>query len=235
MASLHHSSRALPSTLASSDLMKQPPATRRRRADAQRSIASIIDAATQCFGSHPDASMSEIANAAGVGRVTLYAHFPSREAVLGAAIDHAVADLMVTLDTARIEEGTAPEALGRLVRAGWLALDWFWGLHVAAHGQSPSWVHEHGAPFLERVARLIERGRAEGLFRDDLPTDWLVEAFFALIHTAGQEVNQGRLAPHAAADVLEATLLGILAAPAERAARGADAHRPPSTTPPGQP
>ena len=58
--------------------MTAPMRTRRRRSDAERSIAAIVGAAVDAFGRRSDVSMSEIATAAGVGRVTLYAHFPSR-------------------------------------------------------------------------------------------------------------------------------------------------------------
>ncbi len=190
--------------------MKHAPGTRKRRADAERNVEAILDAAVRCFGRRPDASMSDVAGAAGVGRVTLYAHFPSREALLGAAIDRAAADVMERIDAARIDEGPAREALGRMIRAGWSTLDWFWGLHVAAHGQSPTFIREHSASFLVRVDDLIARGQAEASFRTDLPRKWLVAAFYALIHAAGQEVSDGRLDPARAADVLEATLLGLL-------------------------
>jgi TetR/AcrR family transcriptional repressor of mexCD-oprJ operon len=192
--------------------MKRARGTRKRRADADRNVEAILDAAVRSFGRRPDASMSDIAAAAGVGRVTLYAHFPSREALLGAAIDRAAADVMTTIDAAGIDDGPAREALGRLIRAEWSTLDWFWGLHVAAHGQSPTFVREHSAPFLARVDGLIARGQAEGSFRADLPREWLVAAFYALIHAAGEEVSDGRLDPAAAARVLEATLIGLLAA-----------------------
>ena len=191
--------------------MKHAPSTKKRRADAERNVEAILDAAVRCFGRRPDASMRDIAAAAGVGRVTLYAHFPSRELLLGAAIDRAAADVMATIDAARIDEGPARVALGRMIRAGWSTLDWFWGLHVAAHGRSPAFVRQHSAPFLVRVDDLIVRGQAEGSFRTDLPRDWLVAAFYALIHAAGQEVSDGRLDSAAAADVLEATLIGLLA------------------------
>ncbi len=193
--------------------MERAARPRKRRADAERSIAAIVDAAVKCLGRRPDGSMAEVAAAAGVGRVTLYAHFPSREALLGAAVDRAVTQVMATLDAARIDEGPAPEALGRMIRAGWSTLDWFWGLHLAAHGQSPTWVREHSAQFLARIERLIDRGQAEGSFRTDLPREWLVAAFHNLVHAAGQEVNDGRLDPAIAAEVLEATLIAILARP----------------------
>jgi hypothetical protein len=48
----------------------EKPETRRHlRADARRNIALILDAAQSCLARDPDASMSDIAVAAGVGRV----------------------------------------------------------------------------------------------------------------------------------------------------------------------
>lgn len=195
--------------------MKRAPGSRPRRADAERSIALIIDAAIECLGRRPDASMSEIAATAGVARVTLYAHFPSREVLLDAAIDHVVARVMATLDTSRIDEGPVPEVIARMIHVAWPALDSIWGLHLAAGPRNPTWMREHGGDFLGRVDRLVTRGRADGSVRSDLPREWLVAAFFSLVHAAGQEVRDGRLDPAVAAAVLEATVIGFLAVPGQ--------------------
>lgn len=48
-------------------------AVRSKRADAQRNIEAILDAAAVCLSGNPEASIAEIAQTAGVGRVTLYA------------------------------------------------------------------------------------------------------------------------------------------------------------------
>ena len=47
-----------------------------RRADARRNIAKILDAAVARLSEDPAASVGSVAEAAGVGRVTLYGHFP---------------------------------------------------------------------------------------------------------------------------------------------------------------
>ena len=200
--------------------MERGPGTRKRRADAERNVALILEAAIACFGRHPDASMSDIAEAAGVGRVTLYAHFPSREALLEAAIDRVVAQVMTSLDIARIDDGPAPAALGRMIHAVWPELDRILGLRAAAGISSPSRERAHAAPLLGDLARLVARGQADGAFRSDLPLEWLVAAFFSLVHAAGEEVGAGRMDPKVAADVLEATVLGMLAVPPRAASRG---------------
>ena len=51
---------------------------RPQRADARRNVAAILDAAVLCLTRNPDASIADIAEAAGVGRVTVYGHFKTR-------------------------------------------------------------------------------------------------------------------------------------------------------------
>ena len=64
-------------------------APKRRRADAERSIAAIVNGALEALASDPDASMAEIARRAGVVRATIYMHFPTREALLDAVMENA--------------------------------------------------------------------------------------------------------------------------------------------------
>ena len=196
--------------------MNRSPNTRRRRADAERSIASIVGAAVECFSRQPDVSMGEVATAAGVGRVTLYAHFPSREALLEAATDHALTQASAALDAAGIEDVPAPEALRRMIRSGWPAVDRMWGLHAAGGPHSSPRQWERYGQFHARIERLVARGQAEGSFRSDLSVEWLAAALHGLVHAAGQEVRAGRLDPATAPAVLETTLLALLAGPTSR-------------------
>lgn len=53
-----------------------PPAERRRRADAERNVARILDAAIDALAGDPEASMAEIARRAGVVRATVYVAHP---------------------------------------------------------------------------------------------------------------------------------------------------------------
>ena len=56
-----------------------PEARPKLRADARRNIQLILDAAEACLTRDADASMSDIATEAGLGRVTIYGHFASRQ------------------------------------------------------------------------------------------------------------------------------------------------------------
>jgi AcrR family transcriptional regulator len=85
-------------------------APRRLRADAQRNIGSLLEAAKAVFGtSGVDAPAKEIADLAGVGVGTLYRHFPQRSDLVKAVLQHeidACADAASTLAVAH-EPGAA--------------------------------------------------------------------------------------------------------------------------------
>lgn len=71
--------------------MTQNTAPRPLRADAQRNIDSLLDAAKSVFGtSGVDAPAKEIADLAGVGVGTLYRHFPKRSDLVRAVFQHEV-------------------------------------------------------------------------------------------------------------------------------------------------
>src|SRR4051812_19551834 len=103
-------------------------AQRRRRSDAERSVQAILEAALEALASDPDASMSEIARRAGVVRATIYVHFPTREALLDAVMERAVADVAEAMTDADPERGEPKEALERVLRATWKELDRFHNL-----------------------------------------------------------------------------------------------------------
>jgi AcrR family transcriptional regulator len=52
------------------------------RSDAARNLRHIVDVATTVLADRPEASMQEIADAAGLNRVTLYRHFANRETLI---------------------------------------------------------------------------------------------------------------------------------------------------------
>src|ERR1700691_968729 len=91
----------------------------RRRSDARRSIDAILNAARTVLGERPDASMEEIATAAGVTRQTVYAHFPSRDALIAALLHAAGAETVAAMDAARLDTVTPAEAVRRYLDIGW--------------------------------------------------------------------------------------------------------------------
>src|SRR3954464_13942847 len=95
------------------------------RADAERNIASITDAALEALASDPDVSMAEIARRAGVVRATIYMHFPTREALLDAVMEDATAQVAEATRQAEPGRGEPKEALERVLLATWRQLSQF--------------------------------------------------------------------------------------------------------------
>src|SRR3954471_5639988 len=89
-------------------------APKSRRADSERNIEAIIDAALEALAGDPDVSMAEIARRAGVVRATIYMHFPTREALLDAVMENAVAQVAEATRSAEPTAGEPEEALQRV-------------------------------------------------------------------------------------------------------------------------
>jgi AcrR family transcriptional regulator len=188
----------------------------RRRADAARNIAAIVESGLELFGTRSNVRMADVAAEAGVGRVTLYAHFPSREKLLEAVVERALAEAHDLLQVDDFDTEPADVLLARMVRTSWHTLDRYRRLRAVAQAElSEQRLREHHdrADIADRLRRLVTRGQRQGVFRSDLPSEWLVTTTFSLLHAAADEVNDGRLAPSDAPDVLEATLSAVLAPP----------------------
>lgn len=186
---------------------------KRRRSDAERSIAAILDAALEVLPERPEASMGEIAKLAGVARQTVYSHYGSREALLTAVAERARARTVAALDAAEPEHGPPAEALARLTTSWWEMVAEHARVLEALSRAFPDagTIHEFHGPILERVERLAERGQRSRDFDHRVPARWLAVAFLGLMHTAADEVAGGRLAEADAGKALERSVPRLFA------------------------
>jgi TetR/AcrR family transcriptional repressor of mexCD-oprJ operon len=192
---------------------------RAQRADAARNRDAILDAALHSLGSNPHASMTDIAAAAGVGRVTVYGHFSSREDLLEALIIRTVARAEAELAGLDLT-GSPVEALELLLRRSWRIVDSIHGLLAAAEETfSNDKLLEHHEQPQARIVELLKRGQADGTFRRDLEASWLTSCVTAIVHTAAGDLRKGRLAEEGADRVVTATVMSLVTPRAdERAA-----------------
>jgi TetR/AcrR family transcriptional repressor of mexCD-oprJ operon len=186
------------------------PPGRPLRADAARNVDAILDAAERLLVADPSASMAAIAGAAGVGRVTVYARFASRAALVDAVFRRAVTQADAEL-RAVDTDGDPTEALVRLVTASWRIVERNRSLLAAAQGElAEGGIRGHHDRVLRRLTKVLARGQREGIFRDDLPRQWLVSVCYSLMHAAAEEVSRGRLKPDQAPTLILETLLAAI-------------------------
>ncbi|KNX37794.1 TetR/AcrR family transcriptional regulator [Luteipulveratus halotolerans] len=175
-------------------------------------MRKIVHAAIECLGRDASASTSEIAKVAGVGRVTLYSHFATREELVEAALVEVLAEGDAVLDGLDLE-GDPVEVLTALIDSGWQLIAKSSALLQAAQKVlPPGRIQDLHARPAERVEQLIRRGQRDGAFRSDLPSRWMAAAVHHLIHGAATDVADGRLAADEAPDlVLRTVFSGVLA------------------------
>jgi AcrR family transcriptional regulator len=172
--------------------------SRKRRQDAERSRAAVLEAAINVLGRRADASVEEIAATAGVVRQTVYAHFPSRGALLDAVVAYLTAETVNTLNQLDLDTPPADEALRRWLETSWATIERNPILlsPIVATASPPGDEHDRHKPVTAKLEALLHRGRRTGAFDTQFSEAWIVTAIIALGHSAGQQVTAGRMSPH---------------------------------------
>ena len=189
----------------------QASARKHRRADAERNTTAIINAALEALADDPDVSMAEIARRAGVVRATVYMHFPTRESLLDAVMEDAVAQVAEATRGAEPTQGEPEEALERVLRATWHKLSDFQTLlAINISRLSAKELHRRHQPVMTLFVPLIERGQKKGVFRSDLPVAWHLAMVRAIAHAASAELRSGRIDESRVEDALISTAKNAL-------------------------
>ncbi len=190
--------------------------TRDQRADARRNVAAILDAAQDCLSTDPQATIAQIAQAAGVGRVTLYGHFKTRAELIDAVFKRVSAQSSEILDAVDTS-GDPTAALVRLVAATWEVVHRFNAIRQAAEDELPEErVRTHHDVHFRRLDAVIARGQRAGAFRRDLPRHWLITVCYRLMHSAADDYSAGRIKRQDAGPLIAATLVAAFTAPGDR-------------------
>jgi AcrR family transcriptional regulator len=152
---------------------------RRLRADAQRNIESLLEAANAIFAtSGVDAPAKEIADLAGVGVGTLYRHFPHRSDLVKAVFRREV-DACADAGPALTATHEPAEALARWLLRYTEFVATKRGLAAALHSGDPAFDALPGY-FMERLeptlGSLLEAAASSGEIRADISPRNLLHA-----------------------------------------------------------
>ncbi|AWT45571.1 MULTISPECIES: TetR/AcrR family transcriptional regulator [Streptomyces] len=186
------------------------------RADANR--RRILDVALAELLRDPDASMDQIARAAGVVRRTVYGHFPSREALISTLVDEAVQALAAAHAAGREGVEDPAESVARSVLTVWEIADRYRLLvALAQRTVTMQGIRERLAPVRENSVRVLQRGLDEGVFTSPLPAPALAYVHEQVLFGLMEAVNDGLLDTREAGRSAAVTVLTAAGVPASKA------------------
>lgn len=147
-----------------------------RSRDADRSQLAILLAARDEFAQHGlgGARVDRIAERADVNKRLIYYYFKSKDELFLAVLEQAYADIREAETELHLRDMEPAQALRRLTEFTWeyyiahpefLTLLNSENLHQGRHLAMSGRVQEMNSPLIQTLAEILDRGRADGLFR----------------------------------------------------------------------
>ncbi|WP_329333924.1 TetR/AcrR family transcriptional regulator [Streptomyces sp. NBC_00663] len=153
------------------------------RADAERSVRAILEAAERVLAEDAGASTEQIAEAAGLTRITVHRRFANRQALLEALAVSAKQQLIDAIEDARPDAAPALVALHR-VTANVLKVKTSWPYtlsHATPHTETAAALWDD---INARTLRLLGRAQSEGLIAPDADLKWTRQVYIGLLSEA---------------------------------------------------
>ncbi len=166
---------------------------------------AIVDAAIDALARNPGASLSAIAERAGVGRATLHRHFSSRVDLLTAITRQCMDEVDAVVDEAIGDARSARDRLSRMLEA-LIPLGDRYHFLASERSDDTGLKARHEAS-LEWLGCLVDELREEGAIATDVPRSWVVASIDAQVWLAWSQVAAGNLARSDAAGLALRTLL----------------------------
>ena len=186
-----------------------------RGRDADRSQAAILLAARDEFARHglAGARVDRIAERADVNKRLIYYYFTSKDDLFLAVLEQAYADIREAEKQLHLVDMPPAQAIRRLTEFTWeyylahpefLTLLNSANLHQGVHLKKSERVRDMNSPLIETLGEILERGRAEGIFRGGIDAVQLYVsiagmAYFYLSnnHTLSAIFGRGLMTPKA--------------------------------------
>ncbi|WP_405822320.1 TetR/AcrR family transcriptional regulator [Streptomyces sp. NBC_01390] len=187
------------------------------RADTNR--RRILDVALAELLRDPDASMDQIARAAGVVRRTVYGHFPNREALISTLLDGAVEAVAAAhAEGLKGDTEDPAECVARSTLAVWRVADRYRILvGLAQRSVTVQGIRDRFTPVREACVEVLRRGLEDGVFSSPLPAPALAYVHEQMLFALMEAVNDGLLAAEEAGPSAAVTLLAAAGVPVSRA------------------
>ncbi len=159
---------------------------------------AILEAGYRLLSSNSGASMADIAEAAGVGRATLHRHFATREDLMSALAKRALKELSQAIETATKDAPSYTEGLRLALEAVIPLADRqaFLTLEAADHDIDIARAYEQER---KETAAAFDAAKFEGSFAKDIPAEWMVAMYDAVIDAAWTLVRAEDATPKQAA------------------------------------
>ncbi|HET8928078.1 MAG TPA: TetR family transcriptional regulator [Microbacterium sp.] len=164
----------------------RPPSTdhaRSRRRDAHENRRLLLTASAEVLAENPSASMDEIAARAGLGRATVYRHVAGRAELVHEVADAALRTAGRAVQAATPEEGSARQALRRILTALVQSGAEHRPLLLLGITRDTEFLAGR-ADVLAPITDVVRRGVATGELRADLDPVWAQHALLSLLQTA---------------------------------------------------
>jgi TetR/AcrR family transcriptional regulator len=215
-------------------MLKDPePSSRRGRRPEGDARRALIQAAQAILAARPAGKLTvrEVASRAGCDVALVNYYFGSKDGLLSAALEDALAELREVLDTYAGGEGTFEEKVRRMVREPILAMGerrhlprMIIGQILLERGpQADRWIAALGMSQLQAVSEIVENGIRSGAFRQVdaralVYSFSAIPAFFFLMapvieRILGEEAVSQEAVESFADAVTDLVLHGLLAAP----------------------
>lgn len=175
------------------------------RVDARRNREAVIDASLELLADEPNATMSAIAELSGVGRTTLYRHFPSREDLVRALFERVVAEARQVTEEVASRDSPASEILcelGPAIVGIGRRFQFLEGLRSLGDVVIEESVVDPNQP----LRTYFEAAQKRGEVRGDVPVQWILSSMNGLAMTAMGELRAGRIDEEGAGELLGLTL-----------------------------
>lgn len=182
----------------------------------RRAARPLLDIAATVLVSDPAASLAEVAEAAGIGRTTLHKHYSTRDDLLR-AVGHRAIDLweqaVGAVATVTGDDAGLRDLIAAMIPNGpQLAFLW----------RTPAFDHDDEIQARWRAAEarclaVLKQAQDRGMLSAVAADWWLLQTFYALIYTAAESVQAGRLAPRDAPALVLSTYLHGIGASSQQA------------------